>query len=41
MAAKMLPRYVSVHGGHSATFCSHAEDTLEKVVERYIELNFD
>ena len=37
----MLPRYVSVHGGHSGTFCSHAEDTLEKVVERYIELNFD
>ncbi len=35
------PKYVSVHGGHSGAFCSHAEDTLEKVVERYIELNFD
>ena len=38
---KILPKHVSVHGGHSGTFCSHAEDTLEKVVERYIELNFD
>ncbi len=35
------PKKVSVHGGHSGTFCSHAEDTLEKVVERYIELRFD
>ena len=35
-----IARYVSVHGGHSGGFCSHAEDTLEKVVERYIELNF-
>jgi histidinol-phosphatase (PHP family) len=35
------PKYVSVHGGHSGTFCSHAEDTLEKVVERYIELGFE
>ena len=32
---------VSVHGGHSGTFCSHAVDTLEEVVERYIELGFD
>lgn len=36
-----LAKNVSVHGGHSGTFCSHAEDTLEKVVERYIELGFD
>jgi len=35
------PKNVSVHGGNSGTFCSHAEDTLEKVVERYIELNFE
>jgi histidinol-phosphatase (PHP family) len=36
-----LANNVSVHGGHSGTFCSHAEDTLEQVVERYIELRFD
>lgn len=36
-----LAKYVSVHGGHSGTYCSHAEDTLEKVVERYIELGFE
>jgi histidinol-phosphatase (PHP family) len=35
------PKKASVHGGHSGTFCSHAEDTLEEVVERYIELGFD
>ena len=32
---------VSVHGGHSGTFCSHAVDRLEDVVERYIELGFE
>lgn len=31
---------VSVHGGHSGTFCNHAVDTLEEVVDRYIELGF-
>ena len=31
---------VSVHGGHSGTFCSHAVDPLEAIVERYIELGF-
>ena len=32
--------FVSVHGGHSAEFCSHAEDTLEKVIEAYIDRGF-
>ena len=32
---------VSVHGGHSGGFCSHAVDRLEDVVERYIELGFE
>lgn len=35
------PKNVSVHGGHSGTFCSHAVDTLEQVVARYIELGFE
>lgn len=31
---------VSVHGGHSAEFCSHARDRLEEIVDRYAELGF-
>lgn len=31
---------VSVHGGHSAEFCSHASDALEEVVLRYVERDF-
>jgi histidinol-phosphatase (PHP family) len=31
---------VSVHGGHSGEFCSHAQDTLEAIVKAYIERNF-
>jgi histidinol-phosphatase (PHP family) len=27
---------VSVHGGHSGQFCSHAKDTLEEVIKSYI-----
>ncbi len=32
--------FVSVHGGHSGSFCGHASDSLEAVVKRYIELGF-
>lgn len=32
---------VSVHGGHSGSFCGHATDTLEDVVARYAELGFE
>jgi len=32
--------FVSVHGGHSAEFCSHAEDTLEEIIGAYVELGF-
>ncbi len=35
------PAKVSVHGGHSGTYCSHAVDALQDVVERYIALGFD
>lgn len=31
---------VSVHGGHSGQFCSHASDSLEDIIQRYIELQF-
>jgi histidinol-phosphatase (PHP family) len=31
---------VSVHGGHSGQFCSHAADSLEDVVQAYISKGF-
>ena len=31
---------VSVHGGHSGQFCCHARDTLEAVVQAYIDKGF-
>ncbi len=34
-------RKVSVHGGHSGGYCSHAIDRLDDVVQRYVELGFD
>jgi histidinol-phosphatase (PHP family) len=34
------PRPVSVHGGHSAQFCSHAENSLEEIVRAYIDWGF-
>jgi len=34
------PALVSVHGGHSADFCSHARDTLEEVVAAYYAQGF-
>lgn len=37
----MTKRYpVSVHGGHSGQFCHHATDTLEEIVELYIDRQF-
>ncbi|SLM27603.1 HisK [Desulfamplus magnetovallimortis] len=35
-----LYQMVSVHGGHSREFCNHAQDTLESMILRYIELGF-
>ena len=32
--------FVSVHGGHSKDFCSHANDHLEDIIEKYISLGF-
>ena len=31
---------VSVHGGHSGQFCNHATDTLEDIINLYIEKGF-
>ena len=34
-------KLVSVHGGHSGSFCGHAVDALENIVERYVDLGFE
>lgn len=31
---------ISLHGGHSGQFCSHAKDRLEDIIKRYVELEF-
>ena len=31
---------ISLHGGHSGQFCYHARDTLEEIVQAYIEKGF-
>ena len=32
---------VSIHGGHSGEFCSHAKDTLDEIVKTYIRKNYE
>lgn len=32
--------FVSVHGGHSGQFCHHATDSLEEIIQVYIEMQF-
>lgn len=34
------PQPVSVHGGHSGQFCSHAQNTLEEIVLAYIQQGY-
>lgn len=34
-------RYVSVHGGHSGEFCTHARDRLEEIIRHYMALSFE
>lgn len=36
---KNIP-FVSIHGGHSGQFCSHAANSLEEIVQLYIEKQF-
>lgn len=31
---------VSVHGGHSAQFCNHAQNSLEEIVQAYVQNGF-
>ncbi|MBU1342398.1 MAG: histidinol-phosphatase HisJ [Proteobacteria bacterium] len=31
---------ISLHGGHSGQYCSHAKDLLEDIIQQYIELGF-
>ena len=33
-------RLISLHGGHSGQFCSHAQDSLEEIVTAYIDKGF-
>lgn len=32
--------FVSVHGGHSGQFCHHATDTLEEIIQLYIDRQY-
>ena len=34
------PEPASVHGGHSGQFCNHATDSLEEIVQQYIQQGF-
>ncbi len=34
------PHLVSIHGGHTGEFCSHAQDTLEEIIKAYIKKGF-
>jgi histidinol-phosphatase (PHP family) len=35
-----IPQPVSVHGGHSGQFCSHAKNTLEEMILAYIDQRY-
>ncbi|KPA18303.1 Histidinol phosphate phosphatase, HisJ [Candidatus Magnetomorum sp. HK-1] len=40
MTINMISK-VSIHGGHSGEFCHHAKDSLEKIVQTYIQKGFE
>ena len=40
MNATEPPALVSIHGGHSGQFCSHAVNSLEEVIQAYIDKGF-
>ena len=40
MEYKKDVNFVSIHGGHSGEFCTHAKDRLEEIVEAYVEKGF-
>jgi histidinol-phosphatase (PHP family) len=33
-------KLISLHGGHSGRYCHHAEDLLEDIIKRYMDLGF-
>ena len=35
------PALVSIHGGHSGQFCNHAGDSLEEIIQAYIDKHFN
>ena len=35
-----FPRLVSIHGGHSGEFCTHADDTLDALIQAYMHKGF-
>jgi len=35
-----MPSLVSIHGAHSGQFCGHASDSLEGIVQAYVEQGF-
>lgn len=37
---RKIPELISLHGGHSSRYCTHAADLLEDMILRYIELGF-
>jgi histidinol-phosphatase (PHP family) len=39
MKAGNIPK-VSVHGGHSGQFCNHASDSLEAVIQTYVDAGY-
>lgn len=40
MAENMQANLVSVHGGHSGQFCSHAQNSLADIVDAYATKGF-
>ena len=40
MIRRKTPAFVSIHGGHSGDFCNHAENSLEEIINSYIQKGF-
>ena len=40
MSTADKPARVSIHGGHSGQFCNHASDSLEDIIQSYIDKRF-
>ncbi len=40
MKPETNPSLISLHGGHSGQFCCHAKDSLEEIIQAYVEKGF-